>query len=72
MTNWTDERLDRLASDVEANSRAITDLRQTAEALLRVAEIHQRDIEAIGRDTVGLQLEVRRLVEELRQGRGNP
>ena len=74
MTNnnpqWTDDRLDRLASDVEGNTAGIGELRATAEALLQVAQIHQSDIEALGRDMQGLKLEVRRLVEELRQGRG--
>ena len=54
MTNnrWTDERLDVLATSVES--------------LVKVAEIHQKDIEALGRDVRGLQVEVSRLVEELR------
>lgn len=72
MTNWTDERLDRLAEAVETNTRDIAELRRTADTILQIAEIHQRDIEALGRDTIGLQREVRRLVEELRQGKDNP
>lgn len=79
MTNgkfWTDERLSQLAADIEGNKIAIAELRAStadtraaAESLLQIAQIHQTDIEAIGRDMQGLKLEVRRLVEELRQQR---
>lgn len=74
MTNsrdyWNDERLDALTANVESNARAISELRSTAEALVQIAEIHQRDIEANSADIRGLQLEIRRLVEELRNQRG--
>ena len=71
--HWTDERLDRLASDVEGNKEAISELRQTAETLLQIAQIHQQGLEvsqsnfeALRTDIQGLQLETRRLIEELR------
>jgi hypothetical protein len=70
LNNWTDERLDRLATDTEQNTSSISELRISVEALLQVAQIHQLDIEAMGRDTQGLKLEMRRLVEELRENRG--
>lgn len=66
---WTDERLNQLAIDIEGNKSSITELRTTAEALLQIAQIHQQDIEVLSRDLRGLQLEVRRLVEEIRQER---
>ncbi len=70
LNNWTDERLDRLATDTEQNTSSISELRISVEALLQVAQIHQLDIEAMGRDTQGLKLKVRLLVEELRERRG--
>jgi len=77
---WTDDRLDRLATDVQGNTTAIAELRATAEALLQTVLLHQRDIEtsqrnfdvaarnfeAIQADIRGLQLENRRMLEELR------
>ena len=60
---WTDERLDRLANKVETNTANITDLIASTGALLKVVEIQHQDIR-------GLQLEVRRLVEESRERRG--
>lgn len=66
---WTNERLDRLATDVEGNTSGISELRSTAESLLQIAQIHQQDIEILSRDMQGLRLEVRRLVEELRERR---
>lgn len=73
---WTDERLDRLASNVEGNKEAISELRQTAEILLQIAQIHQQGLEvsqhnfeALRTDIQGLQLETRRLIEELRNRR---
>ena len=61
-TFWNDERLNALSTEVQGNASAITELRMTAEALLQVATIHQGDIE-------GLRVEIRRLIEELRQQR---
>jgi len=65
-TVWTDFRLNRLAADVEANTATCTELRLTAEALLQVVTIHQNNFETVSRDVLGLQVEIRRLVEELR------
>ncbi len=68
---WTDERLDQLATDV-------SNLRVTAEALLATAQLHQqsleasqRNFEAISSEIRGLQLENRRMLEELRSRREN-
>lgn len=75
-TRWTDEQIDELAlarcgevPSPPCRDSSVADLRSSAESLLQIAQIHQNDIEALGRDNRGLQLEVRRLVEELRQGR---
>lgn len=68
---WDDERLDKLADAVEANriqaeinTANIADLTRGLGALIQVAEQDRNDMR-------GLQLEVRRLVEELRQSRGS-
>lgn len=70
---WTDERLDQLANDVRGNTTAITDLRGTAEALLQTMTIYQSnfevivgEIQVINAEIRGLQLENRRMLEELR------
>lgn len=62
-TEWNDERLDRLATKVETNTANIADLIAGTGALLKAVEAQHQDIR-------GLQLEVRRLVEELRERRG--
>lgn len=84
---WTDEKLDQLATDVQNNTIAIselrastTELRISAEALLQTAVLHQksletsqrnfdtaaRDFERIHAEITGLQLENRRMLEEMR------
>lgn len=75
---WTDARLDRLATDVQGNAAAISDLRVTAEALLQTVTLHQQGIEAsqrnfelIASEIRVLQLENRRMLEELRGRRGD-
>ena len=72
-TKWTDERLDKLADDVRGNTTAVTDLRATAEALLQTVTIYQSNFEVIigeiqdiKTEIRGLQLENRRMLEELR------
>lgn len=60
---WDDNRLDRLATQVEINTANIADLTRGLGALIKAMEEDRKD-------TRGLQLEVRRLVEELRQDRG--
>lgn len=67
---WDDERLDRLANAVEANriqtevnTANIADLTRGLGALIQAIEEDRKDMR-------GLQFEVRRLVEELRQNRG--
>lgn len=42
--------LDRLATDVQGNAAAISDLRVTAEALLQTVTLHQQGIEASQRN----------------------
>ena len=59
---WDDSRLDRLATQVEINTANIADLTRGLGALIQVAEEDRKDMR-------GLQLEVRRLVEELRRDR---
>lgn len=72
-TKWTDERLDQLADDVRGNTTAVADLRATAEALLQTVTIYQSNFEVIigeiqdiKTEIRGLQLENRRMLEELR------
>ena len=60
MNDWTDERSDRLATMSAQNTANIANLTRRIEAFIQVAEQDRKDM----RD---LQLEVRRLVEELRQ-----
>lgn len=69
-SEWNNERLDRLASSSEANrlqiernTANIADLITGIGELLKAVENQHQDIR-------GLQLEVRRLVEELRERRG--
>lgn len=60
---WDDNRLDRLATQVDQNTANIADLTRGLGALIKAMEEDRKDAR-------GLQLEVRRLVEELRQERG--
>jgi hypothetical protein len=59
---WDDNRLDRLATQVDRNTANIADLTTSIGALIKVADVQHQDMR-------GLQLEVRRLVEEMRQDR---
>ena len=59
---WDDARLDRLADNVSTNTANIAELTKGLGALIQAIEEDRRDIR-------GLQLEIRRLVEELRQGK---
>ena len=63
---WTDDRLDQLANSVSG-------LQSTAEALLQTVVLHQESIEAsqrnfevIASQIRGLQLENRRMLQEMR------
>ena len=88
---WTDERLDQLAEDVDDLRASTADLRTTAEIMLQTLTQHQQnfdivvneikdtqqnfdivvnEIKDIKADIKGLQLENRRMLEELR-GRRN-
>ena len=74
---WTDESLDQLAEDVNNLRASTADLRTTAEIMLQTQmqyqqnfEIVVNEIQVIKADIKGLQLENRRMLEELR-GRRN-
>ena len=74
---WTDESLDQLAEDVDNLRASTADLRTTAEIMLQTQmqyqqnfEIVVNEIQIIKADIKGLQLENRRMLEELR-GRRN-
>lgn len=71
--HWTDERLNRLADDVDNLRASVADLRTTAEIMLQTQMQHQRNFEVvvneirdIRADIQGLQIENRRMLEELR------
>ena len=73
---WTDERLDQLAEDVDNLRASTADLRTTAEIMLQTQmqyqqnfEIVVNEIQIIKADIKGLQLENRRMLEELRSRR---
>lgn len=70
---WTDDRLNRLADDVDNLRASVADLRTTAEIMLQTQMQHQRNFEVvvneirdIRADIQGLQIENRRMLEELR------
>lgn len=70
---WTDERLNRLADDVDNLRASVADLCTTAEIMLQTQMQHQRNFEVvvneirdIRADIQGLQIENRRMLEELR------
>lgn len=70
---WTDDRLDQLANDVDNLRASTTNLRATAEALLQTVVLQQESIEAsqrnfeiIASQIRGLQLENRRMLQEMR------
>ncbi len=70
---WTDDRLDQLANDVDGLRTSTTELRATAEALLQTVVLQQQSIEAsqrnfevIASQIRGLQLENRRMLQEMR------
>lgn len=74
---WDDAKLDRLANAVDRNSLDIADMTRALGALIKVVEQDHSDIQDLKRemkelsnDNRGLQLEVRRLVEEMRRDRG--
>lgn len=64
-TQWTDERLDRLASAVETNKDAIAELRLTAEALLQTVIQHQENFDVLVQEIRGLRTENRRILNHL-------
>lgn len=70
---WTDDRLDQLALDVDNLRASIADLRATAEITLQPVVLQQQSIEAsqrnfeiIASQIRGLQLENRRMLQEMR------
>lgn len=70
---WTDDRLDQLALDVDNLRASIADLRATAEITLQTVVLQQQSIEAsqrnfeiIASQIRGLQLENRRMLQEMR------
>ena len=74
---WTDESLDQLTEDVDNLRASTADLRTAAEIMLQTQmqyqqnfEIVVNEIQIIKADIKGLQLENRRMLEELR-GRRN-
>lgn len=69
---WDDNRLDRLADNVEANSRSIAELRQAIESLVAIAQAHQQSLNAhdsqfaiLVQEIRGLRAENRRILSHL-------
>ena len=69
MTNWTDERLDRLADQVEANTQSISDLNQSISQLVSINQQQQKAnttlFELLIQEIRGLRTENRRILDHL-------
>ncbi len=62
---WTDEMLDRLASQTQGNADQQLVLSEQIKGLVRVANIQQDIMDKLSLDMRGLQLEVKRLIERM-------
>jgi hypothetical protein len=69
---WTDEMLDRLASQTQGNADQQSVLSEQIKGLVRVANIQQDIMDKLSLDMRGLQLEVRRLIERMDRVNGVP
>ena len=69
---WTDEMLDRLASQTQGNADQQSVLSEQIKGLVRVANIQQDIMDKLSLDMRGLQLEVRRLIERMDRVDGEP
>ena len=69
---WTDEMLDRLASQTQGNADQQSVLSEQIKGLVRVANIQQDIMDKLSLDMRGLQLEVRRLIERMDRVDGGP
>lgn len=69
---WTDEMLDRLASQTQGNADQQSVLSEQIKGLVRVANIQQDIMGKLSLDMRGLQLEVRRLIERMDRVDGGP
>jgi hypothetical protein len=69
---WTDEMLDRLASQTQGNADQQSVLSEQIKGLVRVANIQQDIMDKLSLDMRGLQLEVRRLIERMDRVDGVP
>jgi hypothetical protein len=69
---WTDEMLDRLASQTQGNADQQLVLSEQIKGLVRVANIQQDIMDKLSLDMRGLQLEVRRLIERMDRVEGEP
>ena len=69
---WTDEMLDRLASQTQGNADQQSVLSEQIKGLVRVANIQQDIMGKLSLDMRGLQLEVRRLIERMDRVDGVP
>lgn len=72
VVRWTDEMLDRLASQTQGNADQQTVLSEQIKGLVRVANIQQDIMDKLSLDMRGLQLEVRRLIERMDRLDGEP
>lgn len=69
---WNDERLDRLAENVEANrvqfeanSRAIGELTTNVSRLANIAELHSQNFDILIQEIRGLRAENRKILSHL-------
>jgi hypothetical protein len=69
---WTDEMLDRLASQTQGNADQQLVLSEQIKGLVRVANIQQDIMGKLSLDMRGLQLEVRRLIKRMDRADGGP
>jgi hypothetical protein len=69
---WTDEMLDRLASQTQGHADQQSVLSEQIKGLVRVANIQQDIMGKLSLDMRGLQLEVRRLIERMDRVDGVP
>ena len=63
---WTDDQLDQLATDVQGNAAAITNLRASSEHLLQTAQIHQASFNAVQRNFDAIQRNFDAIIVEIR------
>ncbi|MCS7292744.1 MAG: hypothetical protein RMI89_07195 [Gloeomargarita sp. SKYBB_i_bin120] len=62
MARWTDEMLDRLAEQVQANAAAIRELREGQALMMQVIQRQENRIEELRQDTRNIHADIRQLL----------